>query len=188
MSLLLVALLLAGCSLFELRDAEDADDSTNLCPPVFTPADVIRNFQQSFALLNPSCYYGCFVDSTYEESYRYLPETGFQDYPLFADWTAQNEYDFLTALQQYYSGDYAGMEHSLILTDAVLDEMGDSALYHADYHLEMFQGDSVKIYEGGIQLKLTRMGTFQDWAIYYWEDQASRETGSWTELKAWVLQ
>ncbi len=183
-----ILLLLAGCSLFELRDADEPDDNSLLCLPVYTPSDVIQNFQQSVSLLNPPCYFECFVDSTYQQEFRFVPETEFQDEPLFENWTTQNEYDFLNALQQYYTGAAASTSHQLTLTDALLEEVGDSALYHADYQLELTQGDSLRIYAGAIQLKLTREGTFQDWAIYYWEDQAQAGADSWTELKAWLLQ
>lgn len=186
-SILLATMLLAACTLFELRDAEESDAATNLCPPVYNPDDVIQNFQRSVSLLNPSCYFESFVDSTYLQEFQFIPEAGFQDSPLFGDWTAQREYEFLTALQQYYSDDYEGREHLLTLSNGVLVELGDSATYHADYQLEMFQEDSLRNYIGSIHLKLSRQSTFQRWAIYYWEDQSVPATGSWTELKAMMI-
>jgi hypothetical protein len=188
-SLLLAALLMAGCSLFELREAEDPDDTlTGLCQPVYTPEDVIQNFRQSFTLLDEDCYFGCFVDSTWTQEYSFIPETGFQDIPLFSNWTAQSEYEFLTSLSQRFSGDNADREHLLSLTNELWGEAGDSTTYDADYELTMFLEDTLHSYAGEIHLKLSRQGTFQDWAIYSWRDQALPDSDSWTVLKIMVSQ
>jgi hypothetical protein len=189
LTLLLTILLLTGCSLFELREAEDPDDTvTGLCQPVYTPEDVIQNFRQSFTLLDADCYFGCFADSTWTQEYSFIPETGFQDFPLFSNWTAQSEYDYLTSLSQHFSGENALREHLLSLTNELLTETGDFATYDADYQLTMFLEDTLHSYAGGIQLMLSRQGTFQDWAIYSWEDQAVPDSDSWTVLKVMILQ
>ncbi len=189
LTLLLAITLLAGCSLFELREAEDPDDTVSgLCLPVYTPEDVIQNFRQSFSLLDVDCYFGCFVDSTWTHEYSFIPESGFQDIPLFSNWTAQSEYDFLTSLSQHYSGENANREHLLSLDNVLWGEAGDTTTYYADYELTMFLEDTLHSYAGGIFLKLSRLGTFQDWAIYSWEDQAIPGDDSWTTLKMMILQ
>jgi hypothetical protein len=189
--LLLLFLILSGCSLFSVREAESPDGgSSSLWLAPSSPQNLVFNFEQAVNLLNTSHYLECLADSSYQRNFLFVPDAGVADLTIFSSWGADEESNWFSALERWFTGQYADSVHTLQFSDREFLVQGDTAQFHANYLLELHLGDSLigNFFAGDIQLRMTNQGTYHDWVIYYWEDNSTSQLPTWSQCKARFAQ
>ena len=99
--LMLLVVLVAGCSLFEPRTPEQPSQSGSNLPPPTTPEIVISNLQSSIAKPNLQNYINCFADSaTNPRGFTFVPalSAAAQYSSVLANWSYNKEYVFMQEL------------------------------------------------------------------------------------------
>lgn len=183
--LLLLPLLLSGCSLFGLRDVEEPTaPRSNFVPPT-SPDLVLVNMQSAITDKDINNYLQCLVDSSLTgRKFRFIADVTSQiQYPIFRTWDLTNERNYfynLLALTSPQSTSLFFYSNVNSLT------YSDSAIYDMDYLLRFdHQKTSVpKTLTGKLRFIMV-MNSKNLWAISTWTDFKSADTDTtWSVLKA----
>jgi hypothetical protein len=188
---LLTAVFLGSCNLFETRTPESpAQTSSNYNPPI-NASDVFDNMQNAFSDLNTVNYLKSFSDSStagrtfvFEPS----PQARTQYTGVFLNWTRQSEQQYFDNMKSKIA---PGLTASLTFTLTPTSIQSDSAQYDANYQLSVphTQANIPKLFQGRSQFFLIRNPISSTWAIDRWIDlrDAQNDT-SWSDLKGAFAQ
>ncbi len=175
----------AGCGLFNLRDAENpVDPRSNFIPPT-TPDIVITNFVSAITERNLNNYLQCFVDSNFStRRFSFTADAlSQQQYPIFRYWNLNNERYYFTSLISQTSPSATSY---LFLSNVIINPSSDTSVYDADYLLR-FDHNAANIphtLKGKMRLILG-VDTRNLWSIHNWIDLANPSGDTtWSFIKA----
>jgi Na+-transporting methylmalonyl-CoA/oxaloacetate decarboxylase gamma subunit len=179
-NLLLIVLLLSGCSLFAPREPEAPieDSGTYLQPD--TPEQVVANVQAAIAELNTQNYRRSLgEDLTFEPTATAAAQSG-----IWSGWSRAEEaayFSALTADAQFGAG------HELALTDASLTPTTDETRWQYDAVYELTvqhrRSDVPTTVVGTLTWEIVQ-GIDGLWRIQRWTDRERGADPSWSQLKA----
>jgi hypothetical protein len=183
-SILLLALLVCGCDLFETREAELPDQPRSNFQSAVTPQILIQNLIYSLQDKNVENYLACFSDPSFTDmDYKFSPSSGASSqFPsLASDWSRNDEEQYFNNMKSKIPDN---LPVTLILSNTVSSPQGDSLLYSASYSLNVPHNDAniPRDYQGDLQFSMIR-DSRSVWAIYYWQDSKNSDLPSWSELK-----
>lgn len=178
-------LLISGCGLFKLRDAENpVSPRSNFIPPT-SPDLVIANLESAIAERNLINYLECFVDTNFStKRFSFTADAqSINQYPIFTFWTLNNE-------RYYFSNVSSSTPNqgtsALFLSNMVLNNTTDTAIFDADYLLRFdhTKQNVSKTLKG--QLRFVMAADSRNlWSIHRWIDfQKSPTDTTWSVLKA----
>jgi len=180
--LLLSAVFIWGCDIFETRDPEQPDRSRSNYETPSEPQILIQNLKNSFSDKNADNYKKNFaLGSPYvNRNFFYLPTSQAlsSDPNLWANWSVDNEF-------LYFKNLITRTAEELPITLSLFSEnyspFGDSTIYTAEYSINIPNlSGSPNIYKGNLKFSMITDNQAA-WVIYYWED-ISNEI-SWSDLK-----
>ena len=183
-----VVFLLASCSVFETREAEEPDDGsgTPFIQPE-QPSQVIVNLVNAVGDMNVQNYQRCITD----EGFEYHPNQGSQssDPELWSNWGFDEERDYFSNLSSSTSG-LTG--HQLQLENESERQDSDTELqYEADYAVTFVhdRGSDVAptVAEGRMILYLER-GDDDLWEIVEWFDFSDGSSFTWSDFRSTFIQ
>ncbi len=180
----LVVASVAGCSLFEPRDAESPSGGAAIWEVPRTPTTVLINMETSFGARHSDFYMRCF-DSTMTFEADPLAQTAYPG--VFDEWGWAEEEAAVRNLFADLSPDHPS--DSLLLLRMALDldnsNIGeDEASLEVDYELEAWLATPPERFEAGGRLSLgVSRGDDQLWSVVWWRDVADASGSSWSLLK-----
>jgi len=178
-------LLLAGCDIFNTRDAEQPNQPRSNFVPAVKPEDVINNFINALKDLNVENYLACLTDSSFSErEFRFDPSsTALSQFPIMAQgWGKKEEQQYFINIKNKIPED---KQITLTLTKELFGSpQGDSLIFTASYSLNVPHNDPdiPMIFEGELNFSMAR-DSRSVWTIYYWRDSKSNDFPVWSELK-----
>jgi hypothetical protein len=180
--ILLLALLIWGCDIFETRDPEQPDRSRSNYETPSEPQILIQNLKNSFSDKNADNYRKNFASGPplVNKTFFFLPtsEALSSNSSLWASWNVESEF-------LYFKNLITRTPEELPITLSLFSEnyspFGDSTIYTAEYSINVpnLSGTS-DIYKGNLKFSMITDNQAA-WVIYYWED-ISNEI-SWSDLK-----
>jgi hypothetical protein len=177
------ALIAAGCSLFEPRDAEEPSQSGLDFRPPTDPTILIANLQAAIDQKNLANYTSCFADPSRGRPFVFFPSAeALAQYPSVLDeWTYADE-------QAYFQNMMAKTPSSaftnLVLTLRSSSVTADSIVYSYDYTLTVEHTDPSfpRTARGNLQFVLAPDRS-NFWAIYRWNDYKTTGEVTWSVFK-----
>lgn len=190
-AVLLTAIALASCDIFQTRTPEPpAQTSSNYSPPI-NASDVFDNMQYAFSDLNTVNYLKSFCDSTTSGrtfDFEPSPQARSQYIGVFLSWTKQSEQQYFDNMRSKIA---SGSTPALNLTLNPISIQSDSAQYDAEYLLTIphTQANVPKVFQGEAQFFLIKDPVSSTWSIWRWIDfrDAQNDT-SWSDLKGAFAQ
>ncbi|TRZ63943.1 hypothetical protein D4R20_03490 [bacterium] len=178
-------ILIQGCGLFGLREAQiPVEPRSNFIPPT-SPEIVLTNLIFAVTEKDVNNYMQCFVDSAYSvKRFSYTADVTSQiQYPVFMNWQLYNErtyFNNLLALTQSQS------ISALNFSSNTVNLIADTAIFDSDYELNFnHQKTTVaKTLKGKIRLIMSS-DSRNLWSVHRWIDfrNLSNDT-TWSVLKA----
>lgn len=182
-SILLVILLLQGCSLFSTRDPDFPITESGTFVQPDTPEQVIENIQSAIAELNTLNY----RRSMGEELVFRPTATAEAREAVFLNWSRVQE-------EQYFSTVVAAANmangHGLVLNDRSFAIIGDERfVLDATYILTLNHNrpDADTQVQGRLQWVIEQ-GSDGLWSLNSWTDQELGSSSSWSDLKAVFIE
>ncbi len=178
--LLILLLLLQGCSLFSTRDPEDPVDEAGTFLQPDTPEQVVENIQAAIAELNTPNY-GRSINL--EIIFTPTATATAQDPAIWQNWSQTEE-------QQYFSTMAAaaefGIGHNLQLNDETVSIISEDRFdIDASYTLTVNHNrPNVPTTVQGRLIWVVRQGEDGLWSLSEWTDREVGSTASWSTLKA----
>jgi hypothetical protein len=177
-----LAILVAGCGIFDTRTPEEPGTGRSTFIPPTAPGIVVRNLSYSLQEKNSNNYANC-INQT---SYSYVPDSKSQLLyeTIFRDWNANSEKFYLDNL---ISQTNAGASSYLFLTDTVTTLISsDSSIATGDY-IVVFQHNKTNIPKSSVG-SFRLIITSEENNFFYiekWEDFRKNDSDfTWSELKA----
>lgn len=189
--MVLAAVVLASCNIFETRTPEaPAQTSSNYSPPI-NASDVFDNMQNAFSDLNTVNYLKSFSDSTTSgRTYVFepSPQARSQYIGVFLNWTKQSEQQYFDNMKsKIVTGSAASLTFNLSPTSI----QPDSAQYDVDYQLTIphTQANTPMVFQGRAQFYLIRDPVSSTWSIWRWIDfRDAQNDAGWSDLKGAFAQ
>ncbi|GAB4294941.1 MAG: hypothetical protein Kow0098_16860 [Ignavibacteriaceae bacterium] len=179
---------IAGCDLFETREAEQPDAPRDDFQPAVTTDLLIQNLVNSLRDKNVTNYLACFSDSSFSNrSFRFSASSeALSQFPELAqNWSLENEEQYFLNMANKIKDD---LPITLSLSNVVSSTQGDSVIYSAMYILNVPHSESFPvIYQGDLQFTMIR-DSRTVYVISYWQDNKPDEGSSWSELKGHFYQ
>lgn len=179
---MLLAVIAAGCGLFDTRNPQEPVTVRSTYEPPTTPLAVISNLTYSIEEKNSTNYINCLspVEYVYVPDSKSLSLYG----QIFQNWTTNSEKFYLENL---ISQTNTNASSNLFLSNPSLNQITpDSATYSAEYII-VFQHNKTNVpksSEGNIRLTL-KADLSNFFYIEKWEDYRQNDTDfTWSELKA----
>ncbi|MDH3267751.1 MAG: hypothetical protein OEM46_02735 [Ignavibacteria bacterium] len=174
-------LILQACDIFESREPESPNETKSSYRVPVEPPDVIENIKNSFKDKNANDYKKNFSSGSplVDRNFYFFPSSNVLNiFPT--DWTIAQEF-------QYFNNLVIRVPQSIPIVLSFSDEQyelqADSAVYSAKYFISVpVQNSAPVIYEGNLRF-LMSTDINAAWVIYYWEDIATQNSKSWSELK-----
>jgi hypothetical protein len=183
--IILCLFFIAGCGIFDTRDAEEpSQPRSNFIPPV-RPEDVIANLVNSMKDLNVENYTACFSDSSFaDRPFRFLASsTALSQFPIMSQgWGRREEQEYFINMKNKVVGE--SLINLEFFRTNIGSTQGDSLIFSASYTLNVphNEPDVPLRYEGELSFSMIR-DSRSYWSIYYWRDTKSNDLPSWSELK-----
>lgn len=179
--LLLFALVLTGCGLFDTRDPDNPVGSQSPDDLALSPEEVLTQLETAFTLHDPNLYMAAISgDFSFSATLSAFPE----DPGFFADWSFAREDVFIRSL---LAPALLPPDSSAELSFEAIDEISfaDSAVFRESYRLEIAPADDElpTLYEGLADLVLKREED-GGWRLVLWVDDAGGEAPAISQLKA----
>jgi hypothetical protein len=177
-----VILLLNGCDIFNIRDAETPEQPRTNLPQAFERETLVDNLIISMRERSLFDYLACFSDSVLTgKRFTFVPSSGAaSQYPVFSqEWDIKDE-------EQYFKNltNVQDIPILLDLTDANFSPQGDSLIYQASYLLSIpFSDNNIPPNYQGDMILYIKQDNSLIWRIYFWQDIKSGNLPSWSELK-----
>ena len=180
--LLLSAIFIWGCDIFETRDPEQPDRSRSNYEIPSEPQILIQNLKNSFTDKNADNYRKNFASGPplVNRSFFFLPTSNAlsSNPSLWAQWNVDSEFQYFQNLVTRVQDD---LPIILSLSSENYSPFGDSTIYTAEYSINIQNLSGVQnIYEGSLKFSLITDNQ-SAWVIYYWEDISN--ASSWSDLK-----
>lgn len=178
-------LLIAGCGLFETRDAEiPTQPRSDFIPPT-TPQIVISNFTAAIFQKDINNYTNCLSDTNFSgKRFTFIPDVASQSaYPIFSTWDKSKENSYYTNLVNQTP---VSNSSSLFLSNMVSNITSDSAIIDSDYLLVYNHNRSnvAKQAKGKLRFVITH-DSRNLWAIKTWTDfKVNDGDTTWSVIKA----
>ena len=187
--IILLVTLFTSCGLFETRNPESPEGITNFWTPPVDPADVLDNINMAFSLHDASLYMKSFAKPDNADSlFRFYPDmsTIGYDTTLFTQWGYYDEDAFIRNL---FSPDFLPSNAvAMIEFIAESEEPGENTpVYRESYTitLQLTDLELPQEYSGKANIRFDRDYN-SNWVIISWEDEASGDNPSITQLKSIV--
>lgn len=177
----LLPMLGVACSLFEPRASQAPDDDENQLdwrPPI-SPSAVLDNLHAAVEALEQNRYPELLAGEGWTRQFLFVPDAPSGS----VSWGRDEESAAWQRLCDHQEALQLSPLLELVRTDSLTS--GDSALWVADYLLEIPPGQSTsrQRFSGTMRLALSRQADTGDWAIHRWEDLGSDSLPAWTQLK-----
>lgn len=181
-----LALLPAGCGLFEPRQPESPTAPSDSFRPSTDPDALIENLQNAIAQKNVVNYERCFAEPSHAaEPFVFAPSSAALAVyaAVFAHWTVDEERQYFQNLVARSQGKSNAVSN-LTLTHKTIIVSGDSAVHSYDYTLTFEHTDPT--------FPQTAIGTMQvvmgpdnnnAWVIYRWTDYKTTGDVTWSHFK-----
>lgn len=179
---LTLSLLIYSCDLFDTRIPEKPNYGRSNYIQPYKVEYVIQNLKNSLADKNVNNYLNCFVDTLFTtKSFVFSASSEALIQFQMQDWGKDDEYTYFRAVIAKVG---KNIPITLSLTDTIYSSLGgDSAVYSANYNLNVpYLSSSAITYSGNLEFRLVR-DTQSLWSIYFWKDTKSNVNPSWSELK-----
>lgn len=185
-SILILAILLTGCGIFDTRNPESpSQTSSNYLPPT-EPSIVFTNMSNSFRDINSLNYLRSFADSaTAARNYSFEPtsQARLRYGAVFAGWTRQSELQFFENTKSKLQSGKAPTLEFLTLTAQSIQS--DSAQYEATYQLTIphTQSTVAQVAHGRALFSLVADKS-RNWVVWRWVDIALAQNDfTWSDFK-----
>ncbi|MAT40204.1 MAG: hypothetical protein CL946_11440 [Ectothiorhodospiraceae bacterium] len=182
--LLVLAIALAGCDIFETRDAEPPTVRGSSFVPPTTPSLALQNLQNAIAEKNLNDYLRCLVDTlSSDRHFEFIPTAGAAARygSTFTDWNLRSEQTYFAAI---VANTEDGDPSSLQLTGGFDITSSDSAIYNATYTLIFRHGVAGTPEEvTGTMLLTLATDRSNFWSIVRWTDLPDGTEPAWSDLK-----
>lgn len=181
---LFTALLLAGCDLFNTRDAEAPQKPRSDYQTAFTPEILLLNLVNSLKDKDIENYLSCLSDSSFtDKRFIFSPSSeALSQFPSLGDnWNKKNESQYMNNVKIKVPD---ALPITLTLTNSSSSLHGDSITFTASYSLSVPLTETTipSNYQGELIFELIRDSRLV-WNIYHWRDIKRAEFPSWSELK-----
>lgn len=180
-----IVIILAGCDIFETRDAEKPNQSRSNYETATLPEILIQNLKNSFADKDAVNYQNCFVSGFSDKEFQFIPSsTALSVYQnLWTTWNVDDEMQYFNALKSRVP---EGVPITVTLSEQPESfvSFGDSVKYTSAYSINIPDQDP-SVYEGNAEFSLIR-DSRSVWVIYLWKDNAIGDSPSWSDLKGSV--
>jgi hypothetical protein len=179
--------LLAGCDLFDTRDAEKPDQGRTKFEQAFTPQLLISNLVNSLHDKSVENYLACFSDSSFSnKEFQFLAtSSAISQFPVLSEnWTKKEEEAYFNNMKTKTE---ENVPVTLSFTNQVENPLGDSLQFTANYVLSFPNNSGFpENYQGDLIFYMIR-DSRSVWVIYYWQDiKTSTNLQGWSELKGWL--
>ncbi len=182
LSILFPIIVFSGCDIFSTRDAEKPTEPTTNLPQAFERETLIENLTLSYRDKLVQDYINCFSDSLLTgRNFTFIASSeAASQFPSLNDWNLKSEEDFFRNI-------IAASEDlpiTLIFTNPIFSQQGDSVIYTASYSLTVnFTDPGIpQNYQGDLIFHMMRDKSLI-WKIFFWQDFKSGDLPSWSELK-----
>ncbi|MCD4830022.1 MAG: hypothetical protein K8R90_11390 [Candidatus Cloacimonetes bacterium] len=179
--LLLAALMLASCNIFDPREAEDPAETADWNPFPVSPQMALDNLRFAWMFNQNGAKYGEILTPDFVFS---CDQQDVIEYGVLSEWDAGTEESVL--LQVFVSSYMGGNQVDLTLVEGIDDVFeGDEATVVRDYQLDIFWGEieSPMVYEGRLAIEMFR-GSDGLWRLASWQDsRKDNESTSWGRMK-----
>ncbi|MCX6165241.1 MAG: hypothetical protein NTU73_10360 [Ignavibacteriae bacterium] len=183
--LVLFFLLISGCGLFGLRDAETPTEPRSRFDPPITPDVVLGNLSNAVTDKDVNNYLQCIVDTSLTtKKFVYTADISSQiQYPVFQNWQITNEKNYFFNLVSL-----TGLQNTSLLfySDIISNTYSDSAVYDMEYFVRFDHPKTTvaKNLKGKLRFVMV-INSRNLWAISRWTDFKSLDTDTtWSVLKA----
>jgi|SRR3972149_11057611 len=182
--LIFCSLIIAGCDLFSVRDAEPPDQPRASYQQAITPEILIENFTNSIKDKNLENYMLSFSNPSFTSKIFTFSasSSAASQFPALANfWSIANEEQYFNNLIAKVD---ANLPITLILSNISTSPQGDSLFYTASYFLNVPAptSDIPNNYQGELKFNMVR-DSRSIWSIYFWQDTKNSNLPSWSELK-----
>ncbi len=181
---ILLVLLVAGCGIFETREPDEPDGSSNGGDIALSTSEVFEYMQNAFNSRDQELYLG-----VVHENFISVTTGSFAD--EFGEWTFNQENNFI----------YSLFSPAILPTDSILSldfpdltiptnpDPDTAFVYDQLYLLEIHSTDSTLAnrYSGRMDITLFR-DLDGGWRITRWVDHVSGDEVSFSHLRLWALQ
>lgn len=181
-ALLVSLFLFSSCDLFETREAQRPNTSSDNFPPSTTPEVLISNFLLSYKVKDENAYARCFYSNTGSgASYNFIPASGAREsYPVFAEeWGIDQEVRFFRNL---IARVLEGGNINIVLSDSSSINYGDSLLFTARYSILVPEQNQTSSFNGQFEMKLVADERLI-WKIFRWLDIRTGVYLTWSDMK-----
>lgn len=188
---MLVLILLGGCTVFTTRDPESPNSGRSSFLPPTSAQIVVSNFKSAIAEKNTENYIQCFADTAKGAPFAYVFEPSASvsaQYPsLFQVWNIGSERQSFQAMMNKLPSDILPVLQ--ITNDRYDVTTPDSSVYEAEYLFTVPHSVQTVPTQARGYLRLTiRVQNGGLWSIHRWSDSSPIRPDSvgntWTVLKA----
>ena len=170
-----------ACDIFDSREPESPSETKSSYRVPVEPSDVIENLKNSFKDKNSNDYRKNFSSGSplVDRNFYFVPSSNVLTvFPT--DWTLAEEFQYFNNLVIRVP---ETIPIQLTFSQEEYELQADSAIYSAAYSISVPVQNSIPvIYEGNLRFIMTT-DINSAWVIYYWEDVASQNLKSWSNLK-----
>jgi hypothetical protein len=180
--LALALIFLAGCDIFETRQAERPVTSRSSFEFPASPEIVVQNLTNALQEKNSQDYVACLVDTNYlSKSYSFIPSSGTGSvYPALAgDWSVKSEEQYVKNVIVKLSSE---QKITLTLSNEKYYKGVDSMVYTADYKIQLPQNFTNNSFQGSLNFTMM-MDSRSEWVITRWTDIKSSTNLCWSDMK-----
>lgn len=181
-AIIFCSIFLSSCDLFETREAQKPNISSDNFPPATTPEVLISNFLQAYRAKDENAYARCFYSaSTGLQKYIYYPASGAREsYPVFTDeWGIEQEVRFF---RNMISRVAEGSSVSITISDSSSVNYGDSLRFTARYSVLIPEQGQSSSFTGQLEMKLA-VDERLTWTIISWLDFRTGVYLTWSDMK-----
>ncbi len=176
---------LAGCNLFEPREAEPPSQSGFQYLPRTFPANVVFNLQNAVGQKDVAGYIACFTDSTRSSSsFSFIPSADAADIygTVLRNWSYQQEQSYFQTLVAKRKQPQSYSNLTLITRDSIASG-NESMTYSCDYTLtfEHTEPNFTQTTRGTLQFTLVNDNSH--WSIARWIDLKTTGDLTWSSFK-----
>lgn len=185
--ILLLAVLVAGCGLFETREPENPINAGSSFEPPTTPTVVLRNMEAALAATNANDYRKCFSDTSKGlPPFVFIPSTqGIAAAPTkFNQWGIVQEEEYIRNIfSELQQGGVCTV--SFMPSEITAVPIGDSVQFSASYKVSFphTRVGAEREAEGLLHFTL-RLSRQNEWYITSWQDIVKDNKPSWSLIKA----
>lgn len=176
-----IFLMFQACDLFESREPESPTETKSSYRVPVEPNDVIENLKNSFKDKNSNDYKKNFSSGSplVDRDFIFMPASNVL--PIFPiPWTINQEFQYFNSMVTRVPSEFP---IQLSLTNEQYDIQADSAIYSAEYSINVpVLNSTPAVYEGNLRFVMVT-DINSAWVIYYWEDIAKQNFDSWSQLK-----